>query len=162
MGVNDLFQIGDKVFYPMHGAGIIEAIEEKEIQGKTQEYCVITIPISHMNIMIPMGKVSELGVRSIIDGDTMNHILFDFHHAEPNCSLPWKERYKMNMDKLKTGDMNDSAEVVRDLLYRNKEKSLNASEKLMLHQAQRNMISEIVLIKDITENQAADLLKIPS
>ena len=157
-----MFQKGDKVFYPMHGAGIIEAIEEKEFRGKTQEYCMIHIPISHMDIMIPMDKISQLGVRSIIDGDTMKDILFDFHHAAPTCSLPWKERYKTNMDKMKTGKMNDSVEVVRDLLYRNKEKTLNASEKMMLHQAQRNVISEIILIKDISENQAADLIKISS
>lgn len=157
-----MFQKGDKVFYPMHGAGIIEAIEEKEVQGKTQEYCMIHIPISHMDIMIPTDKIPQLGVRSIVDGDTMNHILFDFHHAAPSCSLPWKERFKANMEKMKTGKMNDSVEVVRDLLHRNKEKTLNASEKMMLHQAQRNVISEIILIKDISENQAADLIKISS
>ena len=162
MEVDYLFQVGDKVFYPMHGAGVIEAIEEKEIQGKTQEYCVITIPVSHMNIMIPMGKMSDLGVRSIVDRETMNHILFDFHNAEPNSSLPWKERYHLNMEKMKTGDIQDTAEVVRDLLQRNKEKALNSSEKQMLHQAQRNVISELVLVEEITENQAAELLKISS
>lgn len=162
MEVDDLFQIGDKVFYPMHGAGIIKAIEEKEIQGKAQEYCVMTIPISRMDIMLPMKKMLEFGVRSIVDRETLSHILFDFHHDMPTDSLPWKERYSLNMEKMKTGALHDSAEVVRDLLYRNKEKSLNSSEKQMLHQAQRNMISEMVMIKDITENQAADLLKIPS
>jgi CarD family transcriptional regulator len=160
--VDCLFQIGDKVFYPMHGAGVIKAIEEKEILGKIQSYCVIAIPISHMDIMLPMDKMEDFGVRSIIDKETMNHILFDFHHDEPNCALPWKERYQLNYDKLKTGSMSDSAEVIRDLLQRNKEKSLNASEKQLLHQAQRNVISEISLIKNISENQAADLLKISS
>ncbi|MFB9987062.1 CarD family transcriptional regulator [Bacillus benzoevorans] len=159
MEVNCLFQIGDKVFYPMHGAGMIKAIEDKEIQGEKQSYCVITIPISHMDVMIPLAKMDQLGVRSVVDRDTMNHILFDFHHIEPNSSLPWKERYRLNLEKLKTGKMSDSAEVVRDLMYQNKEKSLNASEKQMLHQAQRNIISEISMINNISENQAADLLK---
>ncbi|MBB6445068.1 CarD family transcriptional regulator [Bacillus benzoevorans] len=154
-----MFQIGDKVFYPMHGAGMIKAIEDKEIQGEKQSYCVITIPISHMDVMIPLAKMDQLGVRSVVDRDTMNHILFDFHHIEPNSSLPWKERYRLNLEKLKTGKMSDSAEVVRDLMYQNKEKSLNASEKQMLHQAQRNIISEISMINNISENQAADLLK---
>jgi CarD family transcriptional regulator len=159
MEVNCLFQIGDKVFYPMHGAGMVKSIEEKEIQGEKQSYCVITIPISHMDIMIPLEKMEQLGVRSVVDKETMNHILFDFHHLEPNNSMPWKERYRVNLEKLKTGRMSDSAEVVRDLLCRNKEKSLNASEKQMLHQAQRNIISEISMINNITEHQAADLLK---
>ena len=135
MEVDDLFQIGDKVFYPMHGAGIIQAIEEKEIQGATREYCVISIPVSKMNIMVPMNKMLDLGVRSILDRETMDGILFDFHHVEPTCSLPWKERYKMNMDKMKTGDTHDATEVVRDLLIRSKEKALNASERQMLNDA---------------------------
>ena len=157
-----MFQIGDKIFYPMHGAGVIKAIEEKEILGKKQSYCVIEIPISHMDIMLPMNKMEEFGVRTIIDKETMNHILFDFHHVEPSKSLPWKERYQLNYNKLKTGSMSDSAEVIRELQHQNKEKSLNASEKQLLHQAQRNVISEISMIKNISENQAADLLKISS
>ena len=162
MEVEDLFQIGDKVFYPMHGAGIIKAIEDREILGKTQEYYVITIPISKMDVMIPLDKMSKSGVRAIVDLETMKDILYDFHHAEPTCSLPWKERFNANMEKLKTGKMSDSAEVARDLLFQNKEKTLNSSEKQMLQNAQRNLISELILIKDISESKAADLLKISS
>ncbi len=157
-----LFQVGDKVFYPMHGAGIIKAIEDREILGKTQEYCIISIPINKMDVMLPTNKVEISGVRSVVDLETMNDILFDFHNVEPSCLLPWKERFKSNMEKMKTGKMSDSAEVVRDLLYQNREKTLNTSEKQMLQHAQRNLISELILIKDITESKAADLLKISS
>lgn len=157
-----LFQIGDKVFYPMHGAGIIKAIEQKEILGTTQEYCSITIPLNNMDVMIPLLKMEQLGVRSIIDINTLNHILFDFQNGKPNSSLPWKERYNINLKKIRTGDMHDSTEVIRDLLYRSQEKSLNSTEKQMLHQAQRQVISELVLVKNITENQAADLLTLSS
>ncbi|MFB6468320.1 CarD family transcriptional regulator [Cytobacillus sp. Hz8] len=157
-----MFQVGDKVFYPMNGAGIIKAIEQKEILGEKQEYCVITIPINNMDVMIPLKKMDQLGVRSIVDPKTLNHILFDFHHKKPNAFLPWKERYNVNMQKIKTGSMHDSTEVIRDLLYRSMEKSLNSTEKQMLHQAQKNVISEMILIKDITENQAAELLKLTS
>jgi len=90
----------------------------------------------------------------------MKEILFDFHHTESHDSLPWKERYSSNMEKMKTGDLHDSAEIVRDLLFLNKEKALNSSEKQMLNQARRNLISEIVLITNLTEDQATDLLKI--
>ncbi|WNS75238.1 CarD family transcriptional regulator [Bacillus sp. DTU_2020_1000418_1_SI_GHA_SEK_038] len=157
-----MFQIGDKVFYPMHGAGIIEAIEEREILGKTQEYCVIHIPLNKMDVMLPLKTMSESGVRSIIDGEAMKEILFDLHNVDSDCSLPWKERYKSNMEKLKSGRVEDSAEIVRDLLHRNKEKSLNTSERQLLNQAQRNIISELSLIKDISENEAAELLKYSS
>ncbi|KAB2336548.1 transcription factor YdeB [Cytobacillus depressus] len=154
-----MFQIGDKVFYPMHGAGIIKAIEEREVLGKKREYCIINIPLNKMDVMIPWDTISISGVRSIVDRKTMNEILFDFHNVESDCSLPWKERFKSNTEKLKTGRMEESAEIVRDLLHRNKEKSLNTSERQMLNQAQRNIISELVLIKDITADEAADLLK---
>ncbi|MEH7389832.1 CarD family transcriptional regulator [Bacillus sp. JJ1474] len=154
-----MFQIGDKVFYPMHGAGIIEAIEEREILGKTQEYYVIHIPLNKMDVMLPLKTMTDSGVRSILDGETMKEILFDIHNVESDCGLPWKERYKSNMEKLKSGRVEDSAEIVRDLLHRNKEKSLNTSERQMLNQAQRNIISELSLIKDISESEAAELLK---
>jgi len=155
-----LFQIGDKVVYPMHGAGIIEAIEEKEILGERREYYVISIPISNMNIMIPMQSIGTVGLRLVVDGNTMKNILFDFHNEEPTCSLPWKERYKQNMEKLKTGDMIDGAEVVRDLLHLQKDKVLNTSEKQMLNDASKIFISELSIIKDISQTQAADLLVI--
>ena len=157
-----MFEIGDKVFYPVHGAGIIKAIEDKEISGKTQEYCVIHIPLSKLDIMIPMNRIQKCGVRSLVDRKTMQEIIFDFHHTQPHDSLPWKERFSSNMEKLKTGDVHDSAEIVRDLLFYSKEKTLNSSEKQMLNQARRNVISEMVLITDLTENQAANLLKISS
>ncbi|MBY0122283.1 CarD family transcriptional regulator [Bacillus sp. S/N-304-OC-R1] len=154
-----MFQIGDKVFYPMHGAGIIKAIEEREILGRTQDYYVIHIPLNNMSVMIPVESMEKSSVRSVLDRKTINDILFDFHHFESDCSLPWKERYKSNMEKLKSGDMSESAEIVRDLLHRNKEKSLNTSERQMLNQAQRNIISELSIVKGISEEEAAQLLK---
>ena len=84
----------------------------------------------------------------------------NFHHNETGDTLPWKERYNLNMEKMKTGEMNDSADVVHNLLLRSKEKTLNTTERQMLNQARRNLISEIVLITDLTEDQATDLLKI--
>lgn len=160
--MNVLFEVGDKVLYPMHGAGIIKAIEEKEIQGKKQNYCIISIPISNMDVMIPMENLEKVGVRKLVDRETLNDILYNYHNEEPDLSLSWRERYNANMEKIKSGDLTKNAEVVRELLYRNKEKALNASEKQMLNKARRILISELILIKDITETQAADLLEISS
>ncbi len=161
-GGANLYQIGEKVFYPNHGAGIIQAIEEKIVLGKMQEYCVINIPICKMEIMIPVNSLKKCGVRSIVNQREMEDILLDFHHSEDQDALPWKERFKLNTEKIKTGDMRDSIEVVHDLLLRNKEKALNVSEKKMLHDVQRFLISEMILVDDLTENQAADLLKLSS
>ncbi|WP_071394398.1 CarD family transcriptional regulator [Bacillus tuaregi] len=157
-----MFQIGEKIFYPNHGAGIIQSIEEKTVLGKTQQYCVINIPISKMDIMIPVNSLEKLGVRTIVDQKEMEEILLDFHHIVEHDTLPWKERFKMNSEKIRTGDMRDSVQVVQDLLLRNKEKALNGSEKKMLHEVQRFLISEMILVDELTETQAADLLKLSS
>jgi CarD family transcriptional regulator len=156
--VNDLFQIGDKIVYPMHGAGIIEAIEEKEILGEKQPYYVIKIPIVTMQIMVPMEKVSNLGIRPVVDMLTLEKVLLTFHHKESDHSISWSQRYRMNMDKIRTGDMQEGAEVVRDLTRISKEKMLNASEKRMLDDARKILMSELMVVKGITKEQATDLL----
>ncbi|WP_062197313.1 CarD family transcriptional regulator [Massilibacterium senegalense] len=160
MEVDHLFEIGDKIVYPMHGAGVIESIEEKEILGKKMTYYVINIPISNMNVMIPMEKVEESGIRSVVDKNTLEHVLYTFHHEEPDESLPWKQRYNMNLKKISTGNIDECAEVVRDLIHSNKKRTLNASEKKMLDTAKKILISEFSLVKKIPENQVISLFKI--
>ncbi|PHA03420.1 transcription factor YdeB [Bacillus pseudomycoides] len=158
MEVDYLFQIGDKIVYPMHGAGVIEAIEEKEILGEKQKYYIIRIPISNMEVMIPMKKMIQSRIRLIADMLTLENVLLIFQYGESDDSLSWKQRYTQNMEKMKTGEIQEGAEVVRDLIRRNKVRALNASEKQMLDNAQKILISELSLIKGITENQAIDLL----
>ncbi|SFC89299.1 transcriptional regulator, CarD family [Bacillus sp. 491mf] len=158
MEVDYLFQIGDKIVYPMHGAGVIEAIEEKEILGEKQKYYVIRIPISNMEVMIPMKKMIQARIRLIADMLTLENVLLIFQYGESDHSLSWKQRYTQNMEKMKTGEIQEGAEVVRDLIRRNKVRALNTSEKQMLDNAQKILISELSLIKGITENQAIDLL----
>lgn len=158
MEVDYLFQIGDKIVYPMHGAGVIEAIEEKEILGEKQKYYVIRIPISNMEVMIPMNKMIQSRIRLIADMLTLENVLLIFQYGESDHSLTWKQRYTQNMEKMKSGEIQEGAEVVRDLIRRNKVRALNTSEKHMLDNAQKILISELSLIKGITENQAIDLL----
>ncbi|MDQ0219128.1 CarD family transcriptional regulator [Peribacillus cavernae] len=153
-----MFQIGDNIIYPMHGAGVIEAIEEKEIQGKRQEYYLITIPISSMQVMIPLAKVTSSSIRAVSDKLAMKNVLHIFHYGESDTSLSWKERYKLNSEKLKSGKLQEGAEVLRDLTRIQNQKALNSSEKQMLLTARKMLISELGLINGITENQATDLL----
>lgn len=77
-----MFQIGDKIVYPMHGAGIIEAIEEKEILGTTRQYCVIRIISKDMQVMLPINQLQKSGIRYIVDKGTLDGILLEFHHGE--------------------------------------------------------------------------------
>ena len=153
MEVDYLFQIGDNIVYPMHGAGIIKAIEEKEISGEKQQYYVIKMLIGNMQVMIPTGKILSSSIRPVTDIIALKHIIHIFQHGESDRLLPWKQRYKVNTDKIKTGKIQEGAEVVRDLMGMKKEKALNTSEKKMLDNAHEFLISELGLIKGITENQ---------
>lgn len=153
MEVDYLFQIGDNIVYPMHGVGIIKAIEEREISGEKQQYYVIKMLISNMQVMIPTGKILSSSIRPVTDIIALNHIIHIFHHGESDRLLPWKQRYKVNTDKIKTGKIQECTEVVRDLMRMKKEKALNTSEKKMLDNAHEFLISELGLIKGITENQ---------
>lgn len=153
MEVDYLFQIGDNIVYPMQGAGIIKAIEEKEIAGKKQQYYVIKMSANNMEIMIPEGKILNANIRPVTDIKALLHIIDIFLHGESDRLLTWKQRYKVNTDKIKTGKMQEGAEVVRDLMRIQKEKALNASEKKMLDNAHEFLISELGLIEGITENQ---------
>ncbi|HDX9637675.1 CarD family transcriptional regulator [Bacillus cereus group sp. MYBK108-2] len=148
-----MFQIGDNIVYPMQGAGIIKAIEEKEIAGKKQQYYVIKMSANNMEIMIPEGKILNSNIRPVTDIKALLHIIDIFLYGESDRLLTWKQRYKLNTDKIKTGKMQEGAEVVRDLMRIQKEKALNASEKKMLDNAYEFLISELGLIEGITENQ---------
>ncbi|MDZ5610877.1 CarD family transcriptional regulator, partial [Bacillus pseudomycoides] len=138
---------------PMHGAGIIEAIEEKEFSGEKQQYYVIKMAISNMQVMIPTSKILSSSIRPVTNILALKHIIHIFQYGESDRLLPWKQRYKVNTDKIKTGEIQECAEVVRDLMRMKKEKVLNASEKKMLDNAYEFLISELGLIKGITENQ---------
>jgi CarD family transcriptional regulator len=156
--VDVLFKIGDNIVYPMHGAGVIEAIEEKEVLGEKRDYFVIRMPINNMQVMIPMAKIESSRIRMVVDLPILDEVLDVFHHGESDRTLTWKERYKTNMDKMKTGEIHEGAEVVRDLMRINKEKALNSSERQMLDSARRIFVSELGLVKGIDEVEALELL----
>lgn len=155
-----MFSIGDKVVYPMQGTGIIERIEDKIFSGKNKEYIIVRIISNNLEIMIPSDKISNSNLRKISDNSTLNHVLFNLtnrHNYSEDVSA--KERYQNNVNKIKSGSLKDSAEVVYDLMLINKEKSLNTSEKQLFNTARKFLIEEISLIKDISVVEATDFLK---
>lgn len=153
-----LFQIGDKVFYPRHGAGVIRGIEKKEVLGKIHNYYLISMPNINMDIMIPVDRANKIGLRAIVNDHELSHVLNEIRSMKADNELPWKERLKQNSDKLKTGIITDTAEIFKELYSLNKEKPLNAMEKQILSDAHKYLVSEICLIKDISESEAENLL----
>lgn len=111
-----------------------------------------------MQVMIPMDKILKSGIRSVADMPTLKEVLHMFNQGEIDQSLSWKQRYQLNLAKMKSGKLLDGAEVIRDLTRLNKEKKLNSSEKQMLDSAKKIFISEIGLMKRMKEYQASDLL----
>lgn len=140
-----MFNIGDKIVYPMHGAGIIEKIEKKKILGEIREYYILKIPCGDMKIMIPVDSSEVVGVRSVISADQFSSVVGILSADSTEMSGNWNRRYRENMEKLKTGDILSVAEVVRNLMRTDRVKKLSTGEKKMLSNAKQILISELIL-----------------
>ncbi|MGM0414476.1 MAG: CarD family transcriptional regulator [Bacillota bacterium] len=152
------FEIGDKIVYPNHGAGTIIGIETKEILGEEKQYYIMELPIGDMRVMIPIDKIDEIGVRGIIDEEEADQILALLKGDKSKMSQNWNRRYRANMEKLKTGDIYEVGGVVRDLTIRDEEKGLSTGEKKMLSNARQILISELVLAKDMDEEEVKSII----
>ncbi|AOT71126.1 CarD family transcriptional regulator [Geosporobacter ferrireducens] len=153
-----MFNIGDKVVYPMHGAGIIEAIEEKEILGKKRKYYIMRMPLGDMKVMIPLDTVEDIGIREIISLSEVDQVIAVLSDDISKMPLNWNRRYRANMDRIKSGDIYEVAEVVRNLMLRDREKGLSTGERKMLSNAKQILVSEIVLARGIEEKAAEELI----
>lgn len=153
-----MFNIGDRVVYPMHGAGIIESIEEREILGQRKQYYIMKMPIGDMKVMIPVDGVDDVGLRQVIPHDDLDRVLEVLAGERTKMSANWNRRYRANAEKLKSGNIFEVAEVVRNLTLREKEKGLSTGERKMLENARQILISEVVLAIDIAEADAHTLL----
>ena len=153
-----MFNVGDKIVYPMHGAGTIDAIEQKDILGEKQDYYIIKMP-GEVKVMVPIAKASEIGVRNIIDKSEANKVLKVLEADETEMSNNWNKRYRDNMDKMKSGDIYEVADVVRNLSFKQKEKGLSTGEKKMLNNAKQILVSELVLAEHATEPEVEQLIE---
>lgn len=153
-----MFSVGDKVVYPNHGAGTIVAVETKEILGEEKKYYIMKLPIGEMKVMIPIEKVEEIGIRNVISEEEADEVLGLLKGDKSKMSQNWNRRFRANMEKLKTGDIYEVAEVVRNLTIRDHEKGLSTGEKKMLNNSRQILISELVLSKDMEEEEVEDLI----
>lgn len=145
-----MYQIGDKIVYPMHGAGVIIDIEKKkDFSGEEQEYLILRIPIGHLRIAIPRNKMEEVGVRAVCTEEEMAHVMELLGGSMQAMSSNWNQRYRENLEKLKSGEIFEVANVVRDLTLLHREKGLSTGEKKMLTSAKNILISEMIIIEDL-------------
>ena len=140
-----MFSVGDKIVYPMHGAGTIEAIEMREVAGEKCEYYVLLIPQNWIRIMIPVDRAAQVGVRSVILKSEVDGVNETLRGESTEMAKIWNRRYRDNLEKLKTGRIEHVAEVVRDLMRVDNEKRLSTGERKMLSNAKQILISELTL-----------------
>ena len=154
-----MFNVGDKIVYPMHGAGVIDAIEEKDILGEKQSYYILKMP-GEVKVMVPTAKAEEVGVRNVIDKSSADKVIGVLEQDETAMDKNWNKRYRDNMEKMKSGDIYEVADVVRNLSFKKKEKGgLSTGEKKMLNNAKQILISELVLAEHASQEEVEQLVE---
>jgi len=143
-----MLAVGDKVVYPMHGAGIIEAVEEHEVLGLRQHYYILTMPCGGMRVMIPMNNVQNVGLRGVIAETEVESVLAVLSTAPTQACANWNRRFNINLAKIKSGDIYEVAEVVRNLTMQDRGKKLSTGERRLLDTAKQILVSELVLACD--------------
>lgn len=153
-----MFNIGDKVVYPMHGAGTIVGIEKKEILGQIKEYYTMKMPIGDMQVMIPVDSIKTIGVRFIVKDYELEEVIKALSSEIEVVSGNWNKRYRENLEKIKSGNISEVALVIKELCYRDREKGLSTGERKMLNNARQILISEISLVKGIKSSEVEKLM----
>ena len=153
-----MFNVGDKVVYPMHGAGTIDSIDKKNILDEEVEYINISMP-GGVKVMVPSNQASKQGLRNIISQNDVEKVFCVLETDETAMSDNWNKRYRDNMDKMKSGDIYEIADVVRNLSFKQKEKGLSTGEKKMLNNAKQILVSELVLAEHATQEEVEQLVE---
>jgi CarD family transcriptional regulator len=153
-----LYKVGDKVVYPHHGAGTVVKKEKRTILGTEREYLTIKILHNDMTVNVPAENAEKVGLRPVVDEDMVEEVLEVLHGSGTKMPKNWNRRFKHNRDKMKTGDIFELAEVVRNLSLRDQEKGLSTGEKQMFVKAKKILASELMYAKGLDEESAATWL----
>ncbi len=153
-----MLQVGDRVVYPMHGAGIVAGIEECEVLGEDKSYYVIQMPIGNMKMMVPTDNVETVGLRDIVGEDKVAEVR-DVLAAKPErVTGSWNKRFHANLARMKSGDICDVAAVARDLILQDRKRRVSSGEKRLLDLAKQILVSELVYACDKTPEEVESWL----
>jgi CarD family transcriptional regulator len=154
------FRVGDKVVYPHHGAAVIEKMEKKQLFGEERDYYILKLAYGELTLMVPTDSTEEVGLREVTPAKEMPKVFKVLKKQEPTTNTTnWSRRFKANVEKLRSGDIYQVADVVRSLHQRDKEKGLSAGEKRMLTKAKQILVSELSFAKNVDEAEAEKLLE---
>ena len=149
-----MYKVGDKVVYPHHGAGTVVKKEKRTILGQEREYLTIKILHNDMTVNVPAENAERVGLRKVIDEEMVEQVLEVLHGSGTKMPKNWNRRFKHNRDKIKTGDIYELAEVVRNLAVREQDKGLSTGEKQMYTRAKKILASEMMYALEKTEEEA--------
>lgn len=153
-----MYEVGDKVVYPHHGAGTVIKKENRDVLGQKREYLTIQILHNDMTVMVPVDSADKAGLRKVIAGNDVNEVIAVLRRDETQMPKNWNRRFKHNREKLKTGDIFEVAEVVRNLSLREQEKGLSTGEKQMFNRAKKILASELMYARGLDEKEADTFL----
>ena len=152
------FKVGDKVVYPHHGAAIIEKREKRVAFGEKKEYLVLRLAYGDLTLMVPADNTEGVGLREVINDEEVEEVFAVLRKKEARMPTNWSRRYKNHSEKLRSGDIYQVAEVVRNLSIRDKDKGLSAGEKRMLSRARQILVSELTFALNVDEETAEQRL----
>jgi CarD family transcriptional regulator len=153
------FRVGDKVVYPHHGAAVIEGLQEREVGGETKKYWVLRLSYGDLTLMVPTDGAEEVGLRGVVPKAELDQV-YKVLQSKKQAPAPsnWSRRFKSHVEKLRSGDIYQVAEVVRNLSNRDKDKGLSAGEKRMLTKARQILVSELTFAANVKEDKAEAML----
>lgn len=144
-----MYQVGDKIVHPMHGAGVIESIVEEKISGALVRFYVFKMPISGLTLKIPTANSDMIGIRTVSTIEAIEQVIKMIPSLNIDMTANWNHRYRENMERIKSGNLIEVAGVIKALMHRDSERGLSNGERKMLHSAKQILISEIVLAESI-------------
>jgi CarD family transcriptional regulator len=154
-----MFDVGDVVVYPHHGAGVIEGICEKSFNGETKKYYVLRMCQGNLKVMVPAENSEQVGLRSVISREEVDRVFDILSDKQSPMPSNWNHRFKKNRDKLRSGDIFQVAEVVRNLTIRDMERGLSSGEKRMLNQAREILVSELMYAVEVEADEARRMIE---
>lgn len=153
------YSVGDTVVYPHHGAGIVESTQRRELHGEECDYLVLRMTYGDLTLLVPAERCHEVGVRDVVSGEEVERVLDVLRDARGERKGSWSRRFKENFEKLRSGDVFQVAEVVRNLTVRNAEGSLSAGERRMLFNAKQLLLSELSVAVGKSEQETDELIR---
>lgn len=153
-----MYTVGEKVVHPLHGAGEIAEIVGERVNGVIEQYYVFTVPLSGLTLKIPVANSGVVGLRHPVSRQQLSQLLSSLWEMEENTADNWNHRYRENMERIKSGEVTQVARVVKSLMHRDARRGLSTVERKMLRSAKQILLSEMMLVEDLSYDGAEQLL----